>query len=155
MDDLQNGTPQSAGTESNGSRAARTDGTQVQQRRPRAWGWLLGVAGAAAVISGAALLHVGENVGMAATDPPRVSSNGTPNTLRFDGSVVRVLVNARLGTVLVDLSTSTPEPSGTPSSAANHAGTADVYRVGVSSDAPATCTPDAAGRSVRLSNLPR
>jgi hypothetical protein len=134
--------PQADSTHGGLSPEIRNDRSGRPQRRLFTRTWLVAVAGAAVVVIGAGLLHVGETAGLAKADPAQSSAVVTPSIPHFNGTVVRVLVNAELGTVLVDMSTSSPQTTGAPSSAAGQPAGPAGYSAGAVHPAAANCTAE-------------
>lgn len=114
MVDLRSdGRSQADPTESDVPPGTRNDGSQGHRRWLSRWRWpLLGLCSFLAVlVIGAGVLYWGANSGFAKTDHAQTNGDLGPISPHVNGTVVKVLVDARLGTILVDFSTVSPETS--------------------------------------------
>jgi hypothetical protein len=122
--------------------ATRNDPPQARARwlsRQR----LLALTGALAVLLiGAGALYSRTNNGFVKTDNTQTNIEFMPITPRLSGTVARVFVDARLGTVLIDFSTMAPDTSRPVSSAAQERRGHLRNQVGAVSGTRGMCAPE-------------
>jgi hypothetical protein len=141
-------------SESEVSPGPRNDVPHGRQRWLSGWRWpLLGLGTVIAVlVIGAGVLYWDAKSGFAKTDPAQTSGDLARISPRVSGTVVRVLVDARLETIMIDLSTVSPEPSRGMSSPVLQSHGRMRHEDGALSAARATCAPEPSARSVRAAH---
>ncbi len=136
--------PQAGPNESEVPPGSRNDAPQGHQQWLSRWRWpLLGFGGFLAVlIIGSGVLYWGANSGFAKTDQAQANGDLAPISPRANGTVVKVLVDARLGTILIDFTTVSPETSRLVSPAADQARGRLRQGAGALSETRGTCGPE-------------
>jgi hypothetical protein len=119
MDTGQADGPQTAGMDRHVPLGARKDWSHGQRRRPDKLRWPLGVACTVLFIIGTSLLYwYGiPDRGVAKPKAIPISGNLAPSSPPPSGYTVRVVVDAPLGTVLIEFRPESGQTLGSPSSA--------------------------------------
>ncbi len=131
-------------TESDVPPGTRNDAPQGHQRWLTRGKWpLLGLGSFLTVlVIGAGVLYWGANSGFAKTHYAQTNGDLTPISPHVSGTVVKVLVDARLGTILIDFSTVSPETSRFVSPAGHQLHGRLQHAVGPVGEAPGACAPE-------------
>jgi hypothetical protein len=141
--------PQTGDMERDVPLGTRKDYSQGQRRWPNKWRWPLGLGCTAVFIIGMSLLYwYGmPDKGFAKTTAVPIGGYAAPSSPHPSGSTVRVLVDARLETVLIEFRPESGQTLGSPSSAPNAQSGAALCAVAPSSGAVPICSvgvsPDA------------
>jgi hypothetical protein len=136
--------PQTDGMERDVPLVTRKDYSQGQRRWPNKWRWPLGLGCTAVFIIGMSLLYwyAVPDRSLAKTMAVPISGNLAPSSPHPSASTVRVLVDARLETVMIEFLPESGQTMGSPSSAPNAQGGAARCAVAPSSGAVPICTVD-------------